>query len=174
VVAAGYCDIALAAGGEVKVSEKTLAMRVLQGRKIPFQSFSYDDQLRDAEEIANQLGAEPGSVFKTLVVTRSSGKPFLVMSPADKQLHLKAMAKAVGEKKVSMASHREAERLTGLQVGGISALALLNKGFVICADASIEACDEVYVSAGQRGLQLRLAATDLLEITRARIISATR
>jgi len=71
-----------------------------------------------------------------------------------------------------MASHREAEELTGLQVGGISALALLNRGFVICADAGIQAHELVYVSAGKRGLQLQVPSVALVRVTRARIISA--
>jgi len=154
------------------MTEKTLAMRLLEGKKIPYVAVPYDDQLRDAEEIALQIEAQPGSVFKTLVVTRPSGKPFLVMLAADRQLDLKKMAKEVGEKKVSMASHREAEELTGLQVGGISALALLNKGFIICADAGIKAHELVYVSAGKRGLQLRVPSAALIRVTRARIISA--
>jgi Cys-tRNA(Pro)/Cys-tRNA(Cys) deacylase len=154
------------------MTEKTLAMRLLEGKKIPYQLVAYDDQLRDASEIARQIGVQPGTVFKTLVVTRSAGKPFLVMVAADKQLDLKRMAREVGEKKVSMASHREAEDLTGLQVGGISALALLNKGFVICADVGIKAHESVYISAGKRGLQLQVPSAALLRLTRARIISA--
>lgn len=154
------------------MTEKTLAMRFLEGKKIPYQVVPYDDQLRDASEIARQIGIQPSSVFKTLVVTRSTGKPFLVMVAADRQLNLKLMAKAVGEKKVSMASHREAEDLTGHQVGGISPLALLNRGFVICADAGIQVHEFVYVSAGKRGLQLRVPREALVRVTRARIISA--
>ncbi len=154
------------------MTEKTLAMRLLEGKKVPYQAVAYDDQLRDAEEIARQIDAEPGSVFKTLVVTRPAGKPFLVLVAADKQLNLKRMAKAVGEKKVSMASHREAEELTGLQVGGISPLALINRGFTVCADAGIQEHEIVYVSAGKRGLQLRLPSAALLKLTGARLISA--
>ena len=154
------------------MTEKTLAMRLLEGKKIPYAAIPYDDQMRDAEEIALQIDAQPSSVFKTLVVTRSRGKPFLVMLAADRQLDLKKMAREVGEKKVSMASHREAEELTGLQVGGISALALLNKGFVVCADAGIQVHELVYVSAGKRGLQLQVPSAALVRLTRARIISA--
>lgn len=155
------------------MSQKTLAMRVLDGNKASYRPIAYDEQLRDAVEIANQIGVEPGKVFKTLVVTRPAGRPFLVMVASDKQLNLKHMARAVGEKKVSMASHREAEELTGLQVGGISALALLNKGFVVCADVHMKDHGLVYVSAGKRGVQLELKANDLLRITGAKLIAVT-
>lgn len=153
---------------------KTLAMRVLEGMKISYQVITYDDQLRDAEEIARQIGVEPARVFKTLVVTQPNGKPLLVMLPADKQLDLKLLAKAVGRKKVSMASQREAEQLTGLQVGGISALALLNRGFVIFADTHIQDHESVFVSAGKRGLQIQVAAGDLVRATGSRILSVAR
>lgn len=149
-------------------------MRVLDGKKTTYQTIAYDDQLRDAVEIAEQIGAAPNSVFKTLVVTRPTGKPLLVMVAADKQLDLKLLAKALGEKKVAMAGHNEAERLTGLQVGGISALALLNRGFVVCADADINHHDQVYVSAGKRGLQLKVPSGDLIRVTGAQILSISR
>jgi len=72
-------------------------------------------------------------------------------------------------------THREAETLTGLQVGGISAVALLNKGFVVYIDRSAGGDERVCVSAGKRGLQLRLAAADLIQLTNARPVDvATR
>lgn len=155
------------------MSDKTLAMLVLEGKKVPYQVLHYDDSLRDAELIAEQLGLAPGQVYKTLVVTRQSGKPFLVMLAANKQLDLKKMAKEVGEKKVKMAGHREAEEMTGLQVGGISALALLNRGFAVCLDAGAKEWPTVYISAGQRGIQLEVPVEDLIRLTRARLISVS-
>lgn len=145
-------------------------MRVLEGKDIRYEAIAYDSKLRNAEEIATIVGEDPASVFKTLVVTRLTGKPFLVMVAANEQLNLKKMARAVGEKKVSMASHQEAEQLTGLQVGGISALALLNRGFTICADESMRHSNWVLVSAGIRGLQLKLRADDLIRVTGARLV----
>jgi Cys-tRNA(Pro)/Cys-tRNA(Cys) deacylase len=69
-----------------------------------------------------------------------------------------------------MATQREAEGLTGLQVGGISALALLNRGFEVCLDSAAMALPYVHVSAGQRGANLRLAPQDLIALTRARLV----
>jgi Cys-tRNA(Pro)/Cys-tRNA(Cys) deacylase len=71
-------------------------------------------------------------------------------------VNLKALASALGEKKLSLATQRQAEQVTGLQVGGISPLALLNRGFDVVVDALIELYPEVYVSGGQRGLNLKL------------------
>lgn len=151
-------------GGLVK---KTLAMRLLEGKKVPYEAVAYPATERDAKVVAEKVGAPAGQVFKTLVVTRERGKPFLVMVPADRQLDLKKMARAVGEKKLWMASHAEAEKLTGLQVGGISALALVNRGFDILLDRSAEAYEEIYISAGEKGINIRLPVAGLVEVTGA-------
>ena len=84
-------------------------------------------------------------------------------------MDLKKLAQATGEKKLRMATQREAESLTGLQVGGISALALLNKGFKVYLDATAEAFDTILVSAGQRGINLQLAVADLVKVVNARL-----
>jgi Cys-tRNA(Pro)/Cys-tRNA(Cys) deacylase len=155
------------------MSDKTIAMKLLEGKQVPYRVYAYPDSERDAQIIAQLIGVPPARVFKTLVVVRDRGKPMLVMVPANKQLDLKGLAKAVGEKKLKMASHNEAEDLTGLEVGGISALALINKGFSIYLDKSAQDYDEILVSAGQRGLDVELAVADLTKLTRARIVEAT-
>jgi len=154
--------------------DKTLAMKLLEGKRIPFQAVSYEPALRDATRIATAIGVPPGQLFKTLVVLKPEGsavslKAMLVMIPADRQLDPKKLAKAAGVKKAKIATQAEAERLTGLQVGGISALALLNRGFAIYLDESATEYEQVYVSAGQRGVNLKLRVDDLVQLTRARL-----
>jgi Cys-tRNA(Pro)/Cys-tRNA(Cys) deacylase len=87
-------------------------------------------------------------------------------------LSLKKVAKAVGQKKVQMAPHKEAERLTGLQTGGISALALLHKNFPIYIDQSALDLERIVVSAGKRGVDLELPVQDLIKVTKATVIEA--
>jgi Cys-tRNA(Pro)/Cys-tRNA(Cys) deacylase len=152
---------------------KLNAMRVLEAQGVPYEVFTYPPVRHSAVEVAELAGVPPAQVFKTLVVEREEGKPLLVVVAGDCELNLKRLAAAVGEKKLHMASQRDAERLTGLQVGGISPLALLNRGFEIVADRTVEDHSQVYVSAGQRGINLRLAAADLLRVTGARIVEAT-
>ena len=147
-------------------------MRVLEAHDVPYQVFTYPPARHSAMEVAELAGVSPAQVFKTLVVQRERGKPILVMIPGDRQLNLKRLAAAIGEKKLHMAPHSEAERLTGLQVGGISALALLNRGFDIYLDQSATGQSDIYVSAGQRGVNLTLAVGDLLRVTGARIVEA--
>jgi Cys-tRNA(Pro)/Cys-tRNA(Cys) deacylase len=154
------------------MAQKTLAMRLLEGKRIPYEAFTYPNSERDATVVARHLGVPARQVFKTLVVTRERGKPILVMIPADSQLDLKLLARELGEKKLQMATHQEAEKLTRLQVGGISALALINKGFQITIDVAAREYGSVYVSAGEKGINLRVGVEDLLRLTGARVIAA--
>jgi Cys-tRNA(Pro)/Cys-tRNA(Cys) deacylase len=147
----------------------------LDGKKISYNAYSYPDNLRDAEEVAQALDLPFERVFKTLVISRPKpDKNILAMVPANRQLDLKKLAKSVGDKKLKMASHRDAEALTGLQVGGISALALLNRGFDVYLDQSAAGFEQIIVSAGERGQQIELAVGDLVKLTRARYVDLSQ
>ena len=150
--------------------DKTLAMKLLDGQGIKYHAVEYPTAERDAAVLAQFFGVPAGQVFKTLVVAHGTKKPLLVLVSAEHQLNLKKLAKAVGVKKVKMATHAEAEKLTSLQVGGISPIILLNKGFDIYADAHIEVWDEVFVSSGQRGINLRVNSAELLTLIDARLV----
>jgi len=94
----------------------------------------------------------------------------LVVIPGPDTLDLKTLAKGAGLKKAKMATHIEAEALTGLQTGGISPLALINKGFDIYLSDQARAYETIAVSAGQRGANLELSVKDLVKLTNARLI----
>jgi len=142
--------------------------RLLDSKKIPYKAFELPTDKLGADETARLLGLDPELVYKTIVVTRPKGKPILAVIPGPHRVDLKLLAAALGEKKVGLPTEREAEALTGLQAGGISPLALANKGFLVMI--SSEAADrmEVHVSGGQRGLNIRLPVEALAELTRAR------
>ena len=148
-------------------------MKLLEGRKVPYDVVTYPESERDAEVIAGIVGAPPAQLFKTLVVAREGKKPLLVMIPADRQLDLKKLAQVTGDRKLHMASQAQAEALTGLQVGGISPLALLNKGFAILIDVSVAAQTHIYLSAGKRGVNLKVPVAALLQIIQARQVDVT-
>ncbi len=152
-------------------ADKTLAMRVLEGQGVAYEVISYPDTIHDAAEVAAHVGLPPEGVYKTLVVLADDPgfKPMLMLIAASSTLDLKKAAQAVGAKKVHMARHADAEKLTGLKVGGISALALLNKGFVVIVDEWMTILDQVAVSAGQRGLNVRLRPDDLIRVIGARV-----
>ncbi len=153
---------------------KNNVTRLLDAQKVKHQVFTYDYDagVHSAVEVAAAIGLPPGQVFKTLVagVDEPGRKPLLVIIPGPDTLDLKALAKAVNAKKVKMTTHEQAEQLTGLQTGGISALALINKGFDVYLDDQANAYREIAVSAGQRGVNILLPVKDLVRLTRARVI----
>jgi len=150
---------------------KNNVTRLLDARGIAYTVFEFSKDKHSAEATAELLGVPPDHVYKTLVVLREDRgrKPLLVMAPAGREVSLKALAAALGEKKkLRMASQAEAEALTKLQVGGISALALLNRGFEICLERAALALPFIHISAGERGANLRLNVTDLVAVTGAK------
>ena len=144
--------------------------RLLDSRKISFTAYELPIEKHSALETAQLLNVEPASVFKTIVVTRDKPKkPLLVVVPGPSSVDLKLLAAALGEKKVYLPTEREAEQLTGLQSGGISPLALINKGFQVVIDSSAQNYAAIHVSGGQRGLNIKLPVTDLVKLTNARL-----
>jgi Cys-tRNA(Pro)/Cys-tRNA(Cys) deacylase len=142
--------------------------RLLATHGIPYTVFELPAEKLGALEAARRMGVPPEQVFKTIVVTRAEkGKPILALTPGPLEVDLKALAKALGEKKLLLPTEKEAERLTGLQAGGISPLALLNKGFQVVIDETAILYDEIYISGGQRGLDIRLPVDALVELTSA-------
>jgi Cys-tRNA(Pro)/Cys-tRNA(Cys) deacylase len=156
------------------MSVKTNAMRVLEQHGVAYAAHAFSPDIHSADGVAAALGVPAHTVYKTLVVIRVKGRPILTMAPGDREVDLRLLARSLGEKSLDMAAQRQAEALTGLQVGGISALALLTKGFEITIDRPVLALDAVYVSAGQRGINVRLKVADLIRVSGARVVEATR
>jgi len=145
--------------------------RLLDAKKISYQTFELPAEKLGAEDTAVLLGVHPMLVYKTIVVTRERGKSILAVIPGSHRVDLKLLAAVLGEKKVNLPSEREAEEMTGLQAGGISPLALLNKGFQVVIDSEAEKvpeAGEIHISGGQRGLNIRLPARALAALTHAR------
>lgn len=142
--------------------------RLLDAQKIHYTAFELPAEKLGAVETAALLHVPVSTVFKTIVVKREGkGKPVLAVVPGDREVDLKALARAVGEKKLHLATEREAEQITGLQAGGISPLALIQRGFQVALDSSAMDHDEIHVSGGQRGLNIRLPAVELMRLVNA-------
>lgn len=153
---------------------KNNVTRLLDAKRTAYalHRYDYDAGVHSAVEVASAIGLPPERVFKTLVALpdEPNRKPLLVVIPGPDTLDLKALAKAAGLKKVKMASHAQAESLTGLQTGGISPLALINKGFQILLSDQALAYDTIAVSAGQRGANVELGVQALIKLTQARVV----
>ena len=143
--------------------------RFLQSRRIDFNVHELSAEKLGAIEAAQILGVRPEQVFKTIVITRlGKGKPILAVVPGSSEVDLKRVAQATGEKKVHLPTEKEAEKLTGLQAGGISPLALIQRGFQVLIDQTALRHEKIFISGGQRGLNIELAAGDLIKLTKAR------
>jgi Cys-tRNA(Pro)/Cys-tRNA(Cys) deacylase len=155
---------------DVKMSIVNNVTRFLDSRKVSYTAFETPPEKLGALETADFLGLPPETVFKTIVVTREKPrKPVLAVIPGPGSVDLKLLAAFLGEKKVHLPTEREAEQLTGLQAGGISPLALINKGFQIVIDVSAQDHSEIHISGGQRGLNIKLPVADLVKLTNARV-----
>lgn len=141
--------------------------RMLAARKISFEAHELPNEKLGGLEAAAYLGVDPSQMFKTIVALPDSGKPVLALVPANAELDLKALGRTLGGKKMRTSTQAQAEQLTGLQVGGISPLALLAKGFQVVMDESAMVFESIYISGGQRGLNISLAPGDLQSLTRA-------
>jgi len=157
------------------MATKLNSMRLLETHNIPYEAVEYPSDMRDAEQIAEVLGVPPHLVYKTLVIeAEGARKPALIMLAAHRTLDLKRMAAAMGVKKASMATHKDAEQLTGLQVGGISALMLVQKHWDVYLDQPATALEHILISAGQRGLDLRVPTAALVQVVHAKIADVSR
>ena len=148
--------------------------RFLDARKVSYAAHEMPAEKLGAVEAANFMGVSPDQVFKTIVIVREKKKPVLAVVPGPRVVDLKLLAAFLGEKKVHLPTEREAEELTGLQAGGISPLALINKGFQVVIDSAAQAYGNIYVSGGQRGLDIQLGVEDLIKLTNARVGKISR
>jgi len=155
---------------------KTQAMRLLESRGVGYEEIIFPEDIHEALGVAEFAGLAPQVVYKTLVVIPEPprSRAALILEPADATLDLKLSAQGLGVKRVEMASQAEAERLTGLQVGGISALALTHLRWPVFLDRRAESLESIVVSAGQRGRNVRLRVVDFIQVTGARWIDAAR
>lgn len=124
------------------------------------------------EEAAQALGLSPDQVFKTLLA-RVDERLVVAVVPVSGTLDLKALAAAAGGKRAAMADPADAERVTGYVVGGISPLGTRNP-LPTVLDSSAHDVDEIFVSAGRRGLQVSLRADDLVRVTGATVAAIRR
>jgi Cys-tRNA(Pro)/Cys-tRNA(Cys) deacylase len=152
------------------MAKKLNSMRALDADGIAYEVLHFPATIHSAQAVAKHFRLPVSQVYKTLVLLTAKKTPILVMAPADQELRIKPLAQHLGDKKLRMATHNEAEQLTGLKVGGISALALRHRNFPVYIMQTAAAWDTVVVSAGQRGVNLRLAVADMVRATGAAFV----
>lgn len=148
--------------------EKTNAARLLDRAKIAYELIPYqvDEEHLAATHVAEQLGEEIACVFKTLVLRGDRTGCFVCVVPGDHEVDLKAAAKVSGNKKVDLIPMKELLPVTGYIRGGCSPIGM-KRAFPTYIHSSCLGLSEIYVSAGVRGLQIRIAPDALIAFTRA-------
>ncbi|MCM1266872.1 MAG: Cys-tRNA(Pro) deacylase [Bacteroidales bacterium] len=150
----------------MKNQDKTNVMRILDGKKIPYESHAYEpDATMSGAQIAEILGEDPAHVFKTLITQGKSGGYYVFVVPVQAELDLKKAAKAAGEKAVSMIKQKELLPLTGYVHGGCSPIGM-KKQFPTFLHETAENYEKIYVSAGKVGCQIELSPQDLATVVR--------
>jgi Cys-tRNA(Pro)/Cys-tRNA(Cys) deacylase len=147
---------------------KTNAVRILDGEKIPYELMEYNitDRLLDGVSVAEKTGQAVDTVYKTLVTTATSNGLFVFLIPVALELDLKKAAKAAGVKKLDMLALKDLTKETGYVRGGCSAVGMKKK-YPTFIDKSAEQLENMIVSAGKPGLQMKLAPKALLQVTDA-------
>jgi Cys-tRNA(Pro)/Cys-tRNA(Cys) deacylase len=136
------------------------------GVRYELREYEVDPEDLAAEAVAAKIGLPPGQVFKTLVAQGDRHGICMAVIPGDKELDLKALAAASGNRKIHLVPVKDLQRLTGYIRGGVTALAA-KKAYPVHADLSIERFDVISISAGVRGLQILLAPADYVKVAKA-------
>ena len=148
----------------MKNNDKTNVMRILDQKKVDYDSHTYEaDPSLTGEQIAVILGEDTNKVFKTLVTQGKSNTYYVFVVPVKAELDLKKAAKASGEKSVSMIKQKDLLPLTGYVHGGCSPIGM-KKAFKTFIHETSREYDRIFVSAGRVGCQIELAPSDLIRV----------
>ncbi len=149
---------------------KTNAARLLDKAKIKYELVPYtvDENNLAADHVAAELGEDINQVFKTLVLHGDKSGYFVCVIPGNMEVNLKAAAKAAGAKKAEMIPMKELLPLTGYIRGGCSPIGM-KKAFPTFFHSTVMDWNQIYVSAGVRGLQFKISPEDLIKYVRGTV-----
>lgn len=149
---------------------KTNAARILDQHKITYELIPYevDESDLSAIHVAEQLGQDVEQVFKTILLRGDKTGVFVCIVPGAEEVNLKFAAKVSGNKNAETVAMKELLPLTGYIRGGCSPLGM-KKNYPIYLHESAVDLPFIYISAGQRGLQLKLSPKDLLQVTKIEV-----
>ena len=157
-----------------KNKDKTNVMRILDQKKITYISHNYESTgAISGVEVAQALNQDPDMVFKTLVTVGKSKANYVFVVPVKKELDLKKAARAVGEKSIEMIKSKELLPLTGYIHGGCSPIGM-KKQFKTVIDLKAEEREEIILSGGRLGVQIKMAPGKLAELIGAEFLDITK
>lgn len=150
---------------------KTNAIRILESKEISFRTFEYevDEDDLSGETVANKIGADPDTVFKTLVGRGDKTGLTVFCIPVTAELDLKKAAVASSNKRVEMIKQKELLPLTGYVKGGCSPIGM-KKLYPTYIDETAQLFDKIYFSAGVRGTQILMNPDDLINVVEGKFV----
>ena len=154
---------------------KTNVLRHLDAAKIPYETREYDvsDENYDGTLVAAKVNLPAEMIYKTLVLTGDKTKYLVCAIPVEKELDLKAVARATGNKSVAMLPQKELLPLTGYLRGGCSPIGM-KKAFPTFLQEDAQNLERISVSAGVRGCQVILSVDALVTCTKAAFAALCR
>jgi Cys-tRNA(Pro)/Cys-tRNA(Cys) deacylase len=147
---------------------KTNAVRIIEARKIPFETFEYDVNEDDLSgiSVARKINADEDSVFKTLVTRNEKNQIIVFCVPVNQELNLKKAASVSGSKKIEMIKTAELLAITGYVRGGCSPIGM-KKEYPVYIEETAQIMENIYISAGIRGMQVRISTSNLAAVLNA-------
>ncbi|MBF1993128.1 Cys-tRNA(Pro) deacylase [Staphylococcus schleiferi] len=151
--------------------KKTNAMRMLDQAKVEYEirTFPVSDAHIEGHEVAALIQAETDTVYKILVLENDDHAHFVFVIPVNAHLDMKAAAAAVNEKKLHLIPLDDLKKVTGYIRGGCSPIGMKTH-FPTTIHTAVLACETVFVSAGQRGVQMGIAPEDLIRMSQAQTV----
>lgn len=148
--------------------KKTNAARLLDAARIKYELTEYEVDENDlsATTLAKKIGQNIEQIFKTLVLRGDKTSVFVAVIPGNTEVDLKKAAKISGNKNCAMVQQKELLGLTGYIRGGCSPLGM-KKAYPIYIHETCQLFDHIFISAGQRGLQLKINPEDLVNVVGA-------
>ena len=149
-------------------------MRILETNKIQYNLYTYESNGDfDGQSVANKIGKDPQTVFKTLVTAAPSKNYYVFVIPVICELDLKAAAKSVGEKAVEMIAVKDINKVTGYIRGGCSPIGM-KKQYITVIDETALLYENITFSAGKIGYQVELSPLELIKLIDAKTENITR
>jgi Cys-tRNA(Pro)/Cys-tRNA(Cys) deacylase len=145
---------------------KTMPMRVLEEKGIPYNPCQQAHKQFTAEGVASDLGVPVGQVVKAMLLQLSGSSGYvLVVVPGDRRLSLKKTGQALGDKHIKLAAQKDVERVTGYTVGAVSVLGFRRQDIPCLVDRHVLELEQVIISAGKPDMGLAIKPEDMLTAT---------
>ena len=157
-----------------KKEVKTNAMRILDRLKISYEYTTYEcDQFTDGVQVADKLGYPHELVYKTLVTIGKSGGYYVFVIPIEAEIDFKKAARTVKEKSLEMLHLKDLTKVTGYIRGGCTAIGM-KKQFPTVIQESAKELEQIHISGGRLGMQLKLSPFDLQKAANAEFADVIR